>query len=655
MGVFVRSHSLRCTSTHHTVVISAIAVHNQSGHMKRLSSNFLLILFMLTLAACESQPSRDTVQQDKVVSQKGDVQSLLIAAERTPSPESEILKLDAIAILLSRQDLSQTELVLSTIREPDLTPQQRIRFIKFQAEIALARDLPKDALNWLSSEHIPESEISRQDQISLSLLRATAYYDARSFLASGTELIYIDNLLDDQQRLQNHENIWHALTELPEHTLTNLATMAVTSDMRGWLSLAALAKKYRDDPNSQLEELIKWRQIWSYHPATRLLPSSLMLLDNIVRNQPGQIALLLPLRGDLSAFGSAIRDGFLAAHYRNKDRNDSPPRITIYDSSPADIGNVYQQAIDEGAEFVVGPLDKNKVSELNNLPELRVPILALNRASTTKYVRQGNAGKIYQFSLSPEDEVIQVAKQAWQEGLRRALVIVPDDDWGMRNSTIFMDTWSSLGGEIADVTFFSTSRDYSEMVQSVLEVDQSEKRASDLRRTIRERFEFNPRRRRDIDFIFLLANPNQAKGINPTLAFFYAEDLPVYSTSHINSGSDSRLESIDLNGIRFCDIPWKLTESGPLFRSIQQNWQASSGSLAPFYALGVDAYHLYPRLNQLEQIPGDKLFGMTGVLTLNDDRVIIRRLTWAQIRNGKVRSMPMVIDQLPESAQRQDF
>ncbi|MDK1023313.1 MAG: penicillin-binding protein activator [Gammaproteobacteria bacterium] len=623
--------------------------------MKPLTSNYLLIVIMLTLAACASQPSRDSVQEKKVVSQKDDVQSLLVAAERTSSPESETLKLKAMAILLSRQDLSQAELVLSTIREPNLTTQQRIKFIRFQAELALARDLPKDALNWLSSEHIPESEISREDQISLSLLRATAYYAARSFLASGTELIYIDNLLDSQQRLLNHENIWNALTELPEDTLTRLATMAVTSDMRGWLSLAALAKKYRDDPTTQLQELSKWRQIWSYHPATKLLPSSLMLLDNIVRNQPGQIALLLPLRGELAAYGNAIRDGFLAAHYQNKSRNDSLPRITIYDSSPADIGNVYQQAINEGAEFVVGPLDKNKVAELNKLPELAVPILALNRASAKKSAPQGIARNIYQFSLSPEDEVVQVAKQAWQEGLRRALVIVPDDEWGMRNGTIFMDTWSSLGGDIADVTFFSTSRDYSEMVQSLLQVDASEKRASDLRRTIRERFEFNPRRRRDIDFIFLLANPNQARGINPTLAFFYAEDLPVYATSHINSGSDSRLDSIDLNGIRFCDIPWKLTESGPLFQSIQQNWQASRGSLAPFYALGVDAYHLYPRLNQLEQIPGDKLFGMTGVLTLNNNRVIVRRLTWAQIKNGKVRAIPMVIDQLPVSTQRQDF
>ena len=85
--------------------------------------------------------------------------------------------------------------------------------------------------------------------------------------------------------------------------------------------------------------------------------------------------------------------------------------------------------------------------------------------------------------------------------------------------------------------------------------------AGDLRRIIRQPFEFDPRRRQDIDFIFLLANPSQARGIKPTLAFFFAEDLPVYSTSHMNDNSESRIDYLDLAGIRFCDIPWKLTRS----------------------------------------------------------------------------------------------
>ncbi len=623
--------------------------------MKQYLYFSLFLSITLVLAACASQPGPETTQKKNDKTMQGNVQSLLVAAARTSSPESNSLKLKAIEILLSRQDFPEVALILPTILERDLTTSQKIKYAGIQARLALSRNLPKEALTWLSSAHIPDAEISLHDQLSLSETRAAAYYQARSFLAAATELIFIDSLLKGQKLQSNHENIWSALTELPEHTLTNLATKAVTSDIRGWLSLAALAKKYRNNPTRQLQELNKWRQIWSHHPAAKQLPASLTLLNNIVRNQPKQIALLLPLQGELSIYGAAIRDGFLAAHYQNKVHSDSSPGISIYDSSVSDIRQVYKQAIDEGAEFVIGPLDKNKVSQLMESSGPNVPVLALNRAASANNMQQGKTGYFYQFSLSPEDEVVQVAKQAWQEGLRRALVIVPDDEWGVRNSTIFMDTWNAMGGQIADVTFFTNSKDYSKMVQTLLEVDESEKRASNLRRTIRDRFEFDPRRRKDVDFIFLLANPVQAKGINPTLAFFYAEDLPVYSTSLINSGSDSRLDSIDLNGIRFCDIPWRLTESGTLFSAIQENWQASSGPLGPFFALGVDAYHLFPRLNQLEEIPDYKIFGMTGILTLNSDRVIIRRLTWAQIRNGKVMAIPLVTEHSPASVQATDY
>jgi len=300
----------------------------------------------------------------------------------------------------------------------------------------------------------------------------------------------------------------------------------------------------------------------------------------------------------------------------------------------------HNAAVTDGAEFIIGPLERNNVSRLNEEDHLTIPVLALNRIQNA-----GVTGKtFYQFGLAPEDEVIQVANQAWREGFRRALVLMPDNEWGQRNFSVFLDRWQNLGGEIADKQMFASQKDYSKLVQSLLSVDASEKRASDLRRIIREPFEFDPRRRQDIDFIFLLANPLQARGINPTLAFFFAEDLPVYSTSHINDNAESRIDYMDLNGIRFCDIPWKLTRSNYLQLQIQSRWSSARKTLAPFYALGVDAYHLFPRLEQLEKIPSDRIFGSTGILSLDDHRVISRQLMWAQIKNGQVSPVPIVVE-----------
>ena len=278
------------------------------------------------------------------------------------------------------------------------------------------------------------------------------------------------------------------------------------------------------------------------------------------------------------------------------------------------------------------------MSTIAAIKKLPVPVLALNRT----HDGSGNAD-LYQFGLAPEDEMVQVADQVFKEGKKNALAIYPDSQWGERNFEAFRNRWVSLGGNIIGDAPYEQQRDYSTLIKSILDVDKSEQRAADLRRILGQRFEFTPRRRQDIDFVFLLGNQAQARGINPTLAFFYADDIPVYSTSHIYEASDSRIESIDLNRIRFCDIPWKLTNNEPIQLAINEQWPASASQLAPFYALGVDAFRLYPRLNQLRQYPETKIYGSTGVLKLNPRNVLVRKLMWAQFTDGEVVTSPMVL------------
>jgi outer membrane PBP1 activator LpoA protein len=240
--------------------------------------------------------------------------------------------------------------------------------------------------------------------------------------------------------------------------------------------------------------------------------------------------------------------------------------------------------------------------------------------------------------------MIQVAEQSFSDGNRKALAIFPDSDWGIRNYETFKVRWTELGGTVVDSSSYSSQKSYSDLVKSLLNVDESEDRSSELRRIVGKRFEFTPRRRQDIDFVFLLGDPAQARGINPTLAFFYAEDIPVYSTSQVHELDDSKIDSIDLNGIRFCDIPWKVTDGDPIKALIQSAWPLSQAQMAPFFALGVDAYRIYPRLEQLKQVRTDKLFGSTGVLQLEQNNIISRKLMWAQYRDGEVVTVPLIFD-----------
>ena len=302
------------------------------------------------------------------------------------------------------------------------------------------------------------------------------------------------------------------------------------------------------------------------------------------------------------------------------------------------FSTLFPDAIAGGAELIIGPLDRAKVTTVARLT-LEVPVIALNRTLNGEI-----NPNLYQFGLAPEDESRQVAEQVSREGLLKALIVAPDSEWGDRNLEAFTDRFTDRGGLIVDSARFTDQRDYSDLIKSLLNVDSSEQRAASLRRITGEGFEFTARRRQDIDFVFLLSNATQARGINPTLAFFYAEDIPVYATSHVHIGTDSRINAIDMNGIRFCDIPWKLTNDDSTKQLIVDTWSGASSQLAPFYALGVDVHRLYPRLQQLKEFPEEKFFGATGILTLNKDNIVNRSLMWAQFRDGQVSTVPMIFD-----------
>ncbi len=567
-----------------------------------------------------------------------DISALLIAADHSEGKNATELRIRAAGISLENGDLEQAKRILALVLNPFLSHQYTSDYLITSARISLAEGSPHQALAFLNNKRLQAIPLTQELQIKIGRLRSEAYKMGRSYVASARERIYFDSLLMPEEKRLNHEHIFSALLRLPATSLVNHAAKAITSDLRGWLSLAAMTRQYENDPLRQLQKLNNWKKVWSHHPAASQLPASLQMLSRVVKEQPSAIALVLPIQGDLGPFGRAIRDGVLAAYYEHgKDQGRVSTSIRIYDTSAADIRDLIAQAASDGAELIIGPLDRDNVSILSTI-KLPVPVVALNRTIDG----QGNPD-LYQFGLAPEDEMVQVAEQVHREGHLKALAIAPVGEWGDRNLGVFRDRWDALGGIMVEEARFSDQRDYSELVKVLLKVDQSENRSNELRRIIGKRFEFTPRRRQDIDFIFLLANPAQARGINPTLAFFYADDIPVYATSHIHEYSESRIDAIDLNGIRFCDIPWKLASTDKIQKEILRLWQSSRSSFAPFFALGIDAYRLYPRLQQLKEIPGERLFGATGVLTLRNNTVV-RNLMWAQFKNGSVVAIPFILE-----------
>lgn len=597
----------------------------------------ILIILVLLVTACTApvtdQRPASQVETGLEAGYRG-IDRLLLEAGRTLPPRSTELRLEAAALAIEEGDIDLAGRIIEIVESPYLSEQSTRAWSLVRAETAIRDEDPALAIRLLEDPRFTRLRMNTRTQVRAGLLRARAYHLGRSYLASARELIYVDRLIPQAEKQQNHEEIFSTLMLLSIDTLQRQAQLSITSEIRGWLSLAAMTKRYQYDPLRQLNALKDWQKDWTSHPAATIVPGSLQMLSRIVEDRPQNIALILPLQGELSKFGRAIRDGYIAAHYAL-----SPgASITVYDSTQADVIELISRAEATGAELVIGPLDRERVARAARHP-LPLPVIALNRTLSGEI-----NPNLYQFGLAPEDESIQVAEQIVREGRLNGLVIAPESEWGKRNFNAFAERFLARGGIIVENAFFSDQRDYSGLVKSLLNVDSSEERAANLRRITGERFEFTARRRKDIDFVFLLANAVQARGINPTLAFFYAEDIPVYSTSHVHVTAGSRIDAIDMNGIRFCDIPWKLTSDDAIQKLITAAWPGDADQLAAFYALGVDVHRLYPRLQQLKEHEHERIFGSTGILSLNENNVVIRSLRWAQFRDGEVNSLPMIFD-----------
>ena len=166
-------------------------------------------------------------------------------------------------------------------------------------------------------------------------------------------------------------------------------------------------------------------------------------------------------------------------------------------------------------------------------------------------------------------------------------------------------------------------------------IDGSELRSEKLLSLLpRRNMEFVPRRRNDIDFIFLVADPDAGRQIKPTLAFYFAENIPVYSIPSIYEGTYNPTSNRDLDGVTFVDSPWILRPGDIQNRPVGDNLRQTSGPLQRLRAMGVDSFRLYPRLRQFSSGNITLLRGTTGQIFMDENQTFHRQLEAARFVDG---------------------
>lgn len=293
------------------------------------------------------------------------------------------------------------------------------------------------------------------------------------------------------------------------------------------------------------------------------------------KTTPKHMALLLPLTGTFSGPGNAVKDGFMAAY--NEQKVSETINVQLYDTaSSRGVVGLYQQALADGADMIIGPLTKQDVAQVAALNH-PVPTLLLNA------VPLDTNQNIYHLDLSPQNEAIEVAKRARTDGFSKGLIIAPAGAWGEDIVRAFTLEWQEAGGEIVDRIFYSKEANLNPLLHDFLHV--TETKIPPKTNSLSTKHTVEIKHREDFDMIFLLAYPSKARQIVPLLKYYYVGSVPVYATSSVYSGSPNKMHDKDLDGLIFCDISWIFTHTIP-----NKNWPETFNSYSRLYALGMDSF-----------------------------------------------------------------
>lgn len=444
------------------------------------------------------------------------------------------------------------------------------------------------------------------------------------------------NLTIPQSVSLNHTRIWQMLSTMDTTNLQQMARTPGGSVYRGWLEYAILARtKQTLNPEAYAQRNAIWQSRYNGHPAATVAQGGFATATTetgLMAINPSQIALLLPLTGQFSEIGAAIKSGFVAARYES----GATSSIKLYDTQ-SDANHAieqYQLATAEGASMVIGPLNKSAVINLAASNLITVPTLSLN------YVGEDLPGhsNLYQFGLLPEDEARDAAHYAKNEKYNKALIVASDSVIGQRMSNAFNATFTANGGQVLGAESIpEDAYDYSRQLTRLLAINSSHSRKRNLEKLLGTSLEFEPAIRADIDVIFMAVNSEHARLLKPQLKFHHAGDVPVLGTAMVFSGEADKKTDRDLTGVRFNEVPWLLSDAASnsrLYTEVTNSRPDISAGISRLMALGIDAYNLH---RELENMRLDELYsieGKTGALSLAPGNRIQRRLQWAEFQEG---------------------
>jgi hypothetical protein len=565
-------------------------------------------------------------------------QAWIDASYHAQDNERQGLLLRSTAALIEAGHLPEAKKILDGIDVSGMPSgfTERKRLLRIQ--LALAQNQLDLASRYLA-RYRRSSQLDPEFRTQILGLSAQTYLLSDAPMQAISDLIRREQYLTDQTELRaNRERIWRALGAVTPIEIQIARQSTVNTALANWLDLALLYNEFGTDPHRLRQTLGEWVQINPLGSA-QAFATEMLRMSGPPANARGapiiKVALLLPLTSRFGAAAQAVNDGFAAMQML--DGNPLKPEVALYDVGevPELATSYYQLAIDEGANLILGPLGKQAATAIiNNRNVAAVPTILLGGINQTSTLPP----KTYQIDLAPEQEAAQAATRAYLDGQRATAILRPDSEWGQRVAQAFSERWISLGGSIVNTQIYTESaNDHSFAIKQMLDLNTSDGRKSALSVMLKTKLEFRPRRRQDLDMIFLAARPVPGRLLTPQINFYQAHDIPVYSTSHVFTGNRDTVNDADLNKVIFGDMPWLLsddTRATTLKVSVEAVSPPAPG-LERLFALGMDAYLLSRVVPYLETGTATTLSGVSGDrLVIGSSGHIERKLSWARFEGG---------------------
>ena len=510
-----------------------------------------------------------------------------IAPQIKKSPQGHFL--DALACL-KKSDIPCAQLAQASI--PSQLPYAKllagdIAVVQSDFDLALRLLLPLQAETSL----IPEANASLHASLAL------AYDNQPDPLRALEQRTLAETDLSDTADIQaNQQHIWASLKSLPKDQLVEMRGESLDTTIQGWIDLALAVQAG--------QSLASWRSAYPDHPASVDLLKQLGIktenptaVTNKTNGLHGKIALLLPFEVDAYYPASdAIERGIVAAQTIAKD--DSEIQIYPTHGNKDEIGAIYQQALDEGAKYVIGPLTRDEVTALS-ASKIVVPTLALNEPE-----QAASQQSLHSFGLSVDEEANQIADIAHNYGMQNAIIVATDRSVSAHMAQAFADAWKAQDGNITLQLTVSEKTDMSGLKAQIAS--------------------------HPADMILLATNAEDARAIRPYLD----PGTATIGFSHIYAGISHDSLDKPLSAIRFVDLPWLLNRDDAAFAAYKpEAADLPQGEMQRWFALGADSYQV------LLALAGHKvatIYGLSGKIHISATGEITRELSLGLFSNDGI-------------------